>query len=207
MKNSTEILLVSDGFFHPSWAARRVVRGALTAVHGTRFRDARSLNALPGLDVSRFDALVLYYHHKQITTDALALFAQFVQDGGGVLAVHSATASFKQQRRYFEVLGGRFTGHGPVEPIIVTPVQAADPIFDGAAPFTIKDELYLHELWPDLQVHFTALHKGKPQPLVWTRTVGNGRVCYVGPGHRAATMRQPEVQTILQKGLKWVLEG
>ena len=200
-----EILYVSDGFFHPPWGARRAVRQVLLVVPDVRLAQLRSLNDLARLDVGRFAALVLYFHHKEITPHALEQLERFVQNGGGVLAIHSATASFKSRPRYFELLGGRFIGHGPVEPFTIRPSATVAPLFAGLKPFTVNDELYLHELQPGIQVQFEADYQGKAQPMVWTYQVGRGRVCYLTPGHRSATMRQPEMQELVRRGLQWVL--
>lgn len=200
----SEILLVSDGFFHPPRKARQHVWDVITAVPGTKITQVKHLNYLLKLDMSRFQAIVLYVHHKHIALDTMTALEEFVHGGGGLLAIHSATASFKQQPRFFELVGGRFTEHGPVEPIRIKPSQGNDEIFGGIGSFTVKDELYLHEQKPDIRVHFETTYQGKPAPMVWTRLVENGRVCYVCPGHRAETMRQPEIQEILRRGLAWV---
>ncbi|MBE2222085.1 MAG: ThuA domain-containing protein, partial [Anaerolineae bacterium] len=144
----TEILYVSDGFFHPPRQARQIVRDVVTAVPGIQITQVKTLNHLLKLDMTRFKALVLYVHHKHIALDTLAALEQFVQKGGGLLAIHSATASFKEQPRYAELVGGRFTGHGPVEPITIRPAAANDEIFGEIGAFTVTDELYLHELQP-----------------------------------------------------------
>jgi type 1 glutamine amidotransferase len=206
-----DVLLISDGFFHPPFLARRAVRETLETTAGTHFTQVGHLNDLLGLDVERYRAMVLYFHHKQADPEAFAAFERFVRRGGGILAIHSATASFKDQAReergrYFEILGGRFTGHGPVEAFAVQPAGGIDPTFEGIKPFAVKDELYLHDLQPDIRIQFASLHEGELQPLVWTRQEGDGRVCYVGPGHRAQTMQQPPVQAILQRGLLWMIQ-
>jgi type 1 glutamine amidotransferase len=206
-----EILLISDGFFHPPFLARRALRAALESLPGLRFTPAGHLNALLELHSERYQALVLYFHHKQADPAAFAALERFVQRGGGILAIHSATASFKDQApeergRYFEILGGRFTGHGPVAPFAVQPAGGIDPAFAGIQPFTVQDELYLHDVQPDIRIQFEALHEGEMQPVGWIRQEGDGRVCYIGPGHRAQTMQQPQMQAILQRGLLWVMQ-
>ena len=207
-----EILLVSNGFFHPPWLARRAVRETLETAPGSRFTQVSHLNALLGLDIKRYQALVLYYHLKDVEAEAVAALDRFVQKGGGILAIHSATASFKDQAdapgaRYFEILGGRFIGHGPVQSFRVSAGKAAgEAVFGGVGEFVVKDELYLHDLQADIRAHFIARHEGRPVPVVWTREEGRGRVCYVGPGHRTATMQQPQLQEILRSGLSWVLK-
>ncbi len=108
-----------------------------------------------------------------------------------MLAIHSATASFKQEPRYFEILGGRFRVHGAIQTFEVSQTQSAEDVFGHVAPFQIKDELYIHELAPEIAVHFEAMHDGEPVPVVWTRRYGAGRVCYAMPGHTAESMQAP----------------
>jgi type 1 glutamine amidotransferase len=196
-----QILLVSSGFFHPPMLGRWAVRRALGKLPGYTFRTVASLERLPA-DLSGVAALVLFYHHQRISDEALRKLREFVSGGGGVLALHSATASFKDSLPYFEVLGGRFTGHGAVEPFQVTPVPEA-PLFAGVPAFTVTDELYLHEAHPGIVAHFTTRHQDQDVPVVWTYSFGQGRVCYAVPGHRAASMRHPAMQQILRMGLAW----
>lgn len=201
-----QILYVSDGFFHPPRKARKHVLDVITAVSDYQVTQAKNLNTLLKLDMSQFQVIVLYIHHKHIHQEALNALKQFVENGGGLLAIHSATASFKQEQRYFEIVGGRFTGHGPVESIDIRPTDEDGEIFGGIGPFAVKDELYLHDLQPDIRTHFETTYQGKPTPMVWTRNFGNGRVCYICPGHRAETMQQSEIQEILRRGLAWVVQ-
>ena len=115
------ILLASSGFFHPSWLARQRLKRNLQTLPGYVFQQVASLQVLPQLDIFSFRAIVLYFHHKAISPSALACLDEFVRRGGGVLAIHSATASFKQEPRYFEILGGRFRVHGAVQTFKVSP--------------------------------------------------------------------------------------
>ena len=204
----TKILLVSAGWKHPPVGGRSVLRKLLSGLPDYRVDTVHSLAEAVGKPLSGYDALVLYYHHKDaaLSDGELAAFSDYVSRGGGVLAVHSATASYKQTPGYFKVLGGRFTGHGPVESFEIRPAEEADRRFDGIGPFRVTDELYLHELQPDIRVHFTAEYENRRVPIVWTRTHGRGRVCYVCPGHRTATMRQPETGRIIRAGLSLVTD-
>jgi type 1 glutamine amidotransferase len=120
--------------------------------------------------------------------------------------VHSATASFKETLPYFEILGGRFIGHGPVESFAVRPVGKSQ-VFVGIPGFTVKDELYLHECQPGISIHFETAYQGVQAPIVWTYPYGQGRVCYAVPGHRAGTMFNPVYQKILRRGLEWVCQN
>ena len=197
-----KVLLVTDGIFHPPLQARKVLHAALAELEGFEFQHIRSMEQLPG-NLKEFSATVIYLHHQKISASALSALDKFVLDGGGVLGIHTATAAYKEQLHYFEILGGRFIGHGPIEPFKVKPITDSE-IFNGIPAFTVKDELYIHELQPGITPHFTATHEGQEIPVVWTYHYGQGRICYAVPGHRTETMRNETYQKILQCGLTWV---
>lgn len=199
-----EALFVSAGLVHPPILGRHWLRRELAALPGYRLERAPSLEALASLDLERFCALVLYFHQKRISAAALEALDRYVQAGGGVLAVHSATASFKQEDRYSQILGGRFREHGPVEEFEVQPVGGQGGIFAGIPAFAIRDELYLHDYDPEIAVHFQTSVNQRQEPVVWTRRHGAGRVCYAVPGHTGASIRHPQVRAILRRGLRWV---
>jgi type 1 glutamine amidotransferase len=171
-----------------------------------------SLEALSGSSLASTQAVVLYIHRETISPVALEGLESFVGQGGGLLAVHSASASFMQEPRYAEILGGRFREHGPVEPFEVQPAIPQDPVFAGIPPFAVDDELYRHDYDPDNRIHFFTPVDGGQEPVVWTRHYppagtgrsAGGRVCYCALGHTTSSMRNPYVQRILQEGLAWV---
>jgi type 1 glutamine amidotransferase len=200
-------LLVSDGLVHPSLLARFWLRRALAAVPGHRFRRVASLEALPRLPAGSFRAIVLYVHHDTLSAKALKHLEDFVQAGGGLLAIHSASASFKEKPRYHDILGGRFVDHGPLEQFLVQPATLQDEIFGGISQFSVRDELYRHEYDAANRVHFYTMVGEAREPVVWTRRLGRGRVCYCALGHTVSVMRQPQVRQIVQRGLAWVGEG
>ena len=197
-----KVLLVTDGIFHPPFSARQSLHNTLAELDGFEFQHIRSMEKLPS-NLIVFSALVIYLHHKEISERTLASLDGFVFNGGGILGVHSATAAFQKHSHYFEILGGRFIGHGPIEPFEVKPVLQSE-IFDGIPAFTVKDELCIHELQPGITPHFTAIHEEQEVPIVWTYHYGQGRVCYAVPGHRTKTMQDETYQKILQRGLTWI---
>ena len=236
------VLVISSGIFHPSLAGRLALWRALRAAPDVALRHApcgpaeafgaaaAPVEVLARADLPQPDALVLFIHGKTISPTALDALDRFVCEGGSILAVHSATASFKETPRYTAILGGRFTGHPPVGPLEIRPEGPADEIFGAIPAFTVTDEAYRHELADDIRVHFTArllrpaasappaerarttLTEGSTAPseelpIVWTRRHGLGRICYVGWGHCSASLRHPSAVRILQAGLAWVCRG
>lgn len=202
----TPVLLISDGLVHPSLLGRFWLRRALTALPGYLFRRVASLEALPRLPLDSFRAVVLYVHHPTLSPAALECLDAFLGRGGGLLAVHAASASFKEEPRYYDILGGRFVGHGPVEEFVVQPTASQDEVFAAIPEFSVRDELYRHEYDTANRIHFYTALGDEREPVVWTRRRGQGRVCYCALGHTASAMHHPRVQQILQSGLAWVSE-
>jgi type 1 glutamine amidotransferase len=206
------ILLVSQGIFHPSLLCRYWLKQGLEAARKFEIYTAPSIEVLRVLDTGPFRAIVLYFHRKTIsaslapTSGALDRLDRYIRQGGGCLAIHSASASFKTEPRYFEILGGRFSSHGPVHTFTVQPVDPGG-IFSQTGPFNLHDEAYLHQFdssAPDQNtIHFTAEIDGRQEPLVWTRRHGSGRVCCCAAGHTGASMRHPILRNILIEGLQW----
>lgn len=198
------VLLVSDGLVHPSLAGRFYLRRALTVRRGYRFRRVASLEALPGLPFASFRAIVLYVHHKALSPAALEGLEAFLERGGGLLAVHCASASFEEEPRYHDILGGRFVRHGPIEEFVVQPAASEDEVFGDIPAFSVRDELYRHEYAATNRIRLYTAVGEEREPVVWTRSQGQGRVCYCSLGHTVGAMRHPAVQQILQRGLSWV---
>ena len=197
-------LLISDGLVHPSLLGRFWLRRTLAVLPGYRFRRVASLESLVGLPLNSFQAIVLYVHHDTLSPAALERLDAYLGQGGGLLALHSASASFKEEPRYYDILGGRFDHHGPVEEFVVQPADADDEIFWGISSFSVRDELYRHEYDAANRIRFCTMVGDECEPIVWTRERGQGRVCYCALGHTVDAMREPHVQQILRRGLSWV---
>ena len=195
------IWVVSEGIFHPPIDGRFALRRALHGC-GVQVKSCRQLEQLPQ-DMSDIAAIVLYIHRQSVEQGALRRLIDYVRNGGGMLAVHSASASFKRESAFFELLGGRFVGHGKIQRLKFRPLRV--DLFDGIDDFTIKDELYRHEFQPKVEVHWLASAAGEETPAVWTYCFGAGRVCYLMPGHLGSSLRHPAVQEIIQRGLTWVM--
>lgn len=203
----TPVCLVTDGLVHPSLPARFLLRRILTAARRFDLCSYSTLEKVTPDLLQSCRALVLYVHHKTISTGALDALIHYVRHGGGLLALHSAAASFKQEPRYHELLGGVFDRHGAVGRFTVIPDLAEDEVFRVRGPFSLTDERYLHRMLAQVRVHYSSLLDGKPEPFVWTHLYGAGRVCYCAAGHTLAALRSPEIARILLDGLTWACGG
>ncbi len=199
MKN---MLAVSAGIVHPSVMARRFLRNILSDVPDLEVEWTLRTEDLIRLEGARFDGVLLYLHRRVISDAALESLERFTRSGGGILALHCATASFKSRDRFFDILGGKFSGHGPVQQFTARP--RGQGYFQETGPFTVRDELYHHHITGRVEVLYTALDETGEYPAAWTRNYGRGRVFYLVTGHRAKSMLNPGVRTLIQKAALWV---
>ncbi len=199
------ILVVSTGLVHPTITAKRRLKAV---IRGSGLADVVSVRRVGGLSRlagGGFDAAVLYFHRRHISGLALTALDRFVAEGGGLLAVHGASASFKKTSRYFDILGGRFVKHGKIEPYTVSRAEGGDPAFRVTASFRVTDELYIHRYRDDVAFQYVTGTTDGPEPVVWTRDYGKGRVCYISLGHEAAVFANEAVKTIVTDALSYIL--
>jgi len=201
------VLVTSAGIIHPSLRARRCLLREIEKAGDVSITRASSMEEAASLLTRPFDVLVLYLHRREISGRALEALDAFVSRGGGLMAVHSASASFKTCARYHEILGGRFTGHGKVEPYEVRRSAGADLSAGSVEGFTVHDELYIHEYSDDVTVQYYTSHDGRMEPVVWTRTHGRGHVFYCSLGHLASSFQNEPVAAVLRNGLVWAAAG
>jgi type 1 glutamine amidotransferase len=196
-------LLIFDGMFHPPWLGRRNLERSLRSVPGWDFLRISSVEKLPQLPLDSFQCMALYFHHKRVSPSALDSLDRYVKEGGGLLVVHCASASFKKQPQYFQILGGRFREHGSVQELRIDPTNGENGPFSGIPTFTVRDEPFRHEYESTNQIHFTTTIESEIEPVVWTKEHGKGRVCYCSLGHTIEATRNPHVLEILRRGLLW----
>jgi type 1 glutamine amidotransferase len=202
-----KVLVISKGIVHPTIIARRRFMTVLKGIGGLSIDVRSGIESLRRIDGGGYSGVVLFFHRQKISPRALHELATFVSGGGGLLAVHSASASFKTTPGYFDILGGRFVTHGKVGEFTISPREKRDAIFGTIEDFTVRDELYIHEYRDDITVHFETKTESGMEPVVWTRKHKKGRVCYLSLGHVARVMNVHAVREIIERGLLWTIHG
>jgi len=136
------------------------------------------------------------------TVEALGVF---VRAGGGLVAVHSGTAGYREWPTVRSVLGGVFTSHPPACPVTVEP-RRGHPLCAGVEQaFTVHDEHYQMQLddpTADIFLHTRSEHS--VQPAGWLRRSGCGQVAVLTPGHFPAVWLHPSMQCLLANALRAV---
>ena len=207
----------SDGFVHdvvkPQDGESLVVRTMRAVVEdrlgGTlvHVADAADLS-LDGVDV------VAMYTTGPIPLDVGAL-RSFVEGGGGLLGVHCAADTLKDDAAFGSLLGGVFDGHpwnagDAVTLANLAPRHPAARSVGGSR--ALKEEIYqFRDFDPAASQVLIALDLGRtqkkaggePVPVAWLRDAGEGRVAYTSLGHRQDVWEGEWYQQHLAALIEW----
>lgn len=138
---------------------------------------------------------------------------QHVRTGGALLACHTAAICFDAHPSWTACIGAAWSwdrsSHPALGPAQISPTDAGrnHPITHGIETFTTIDEVYgFLDTDLDLEPLLTGAHGGVDHPVLWARSVGNGRVVTDLLGHDAVAMTQTQHHEILRRAARWLLE-
>jgi len=168
-------------------------------------------------DLGDYGAVVLSYgfwNEGDPSDEAKAGLLNYVEGGGGVVALHFACSSFQEWDDYATLLGRVWKkgvgGHGPYGEFTVKIAKPDHPITKGLEDFKTEDELYAKLTGDEeIQVLTTAYSdwSGKVEPIVFTKSYGKGRVLQNVLGHGLDSKRNESYQKLLCRGVEWAATG
>ena len=201
-----DAVLVCGGLWHDFDYARLELLRGLAEYEQVRtrvFEDYDCLDALTGADL-----LITYTCNVRPDAEQQRALTEFVERGGRWLALHGTSSAidppdeqglFRTPRVLGEVgrvLGNQFLAHPPIAPYTVEITSPQHPLVADIEPFEVRDELYVMQLYPPLEVllhaRFTGACRGfaegdvtddEPRPVLYLRPSGNGTVCFFTLGH------------------------
>jgi hypothetical protein len=138
--------------------------------------------------------------------DRRTALQNFVEGGGGVLAIHAAADSHYNWPWYGKLIGGRFARHPSG-----TPMGTIRSLATGESRQRTDEWYYFDDYDPTSKLLITLDPASigekdvNPNPMSWTRTVGRGRVFYTAMGHTKESYSDPWFLRHLAGGLDWVL--
>ena len=131
-------------------------------------------------------------------------FADYVGDGGGLVAVHSGVVKGEHTETLDKLIGCYFLSHPEKCPVTVQPLKP-HPVTKGVDLFCETDEHYKIEIIsPDADILLASYSPAAIHPAGYVRTQGKGRVCVLTPGHTPEVWSNPQFQKLLTNALKWV---
>ncbi|HEU5223850.1 MAG TPA: ThuA domain-containing protein [Candidatus Lumbricidophila sp.] len=151
-----------------------------------------------------------------------------IEAGTGFTGWHGGIAdSYRNKAEYLQLVGGQFVTHPSCDPAIACPeeercflpytVNLTDlgrthEITAGIEDFDLKTEQYwvLHDDLIDVLATTThpapdyhPWHREVTSPAIWTRLWGKGRIVVTTPGHSLDVLANPNVRTIIERGMLW----
>ncbi|MCC7175304.1 MAG: ThuA domain-containing protein [Bryobacterales bacterium] len=149
-------------------------------------------------------------------------FRRYIQAGGGLAGIHSATGSERQWPYFWSVMGGKFLRHPKFQKFVVRVKDPNHPSTKNLpAAFEWEDECYYNEhlspaLHPLLVTDPARLDDpdkgtypgdrfGDSLPLAWWQEVDGGRQFYTGLGHLKEHYANPILYQHILGGILWVL--
>lgn len=197
-------LLLTGGIIHDWQGCGDVIESILQGVNElnlTRVNDDLSVLEAPNLDA--YDLLVFYWTRGELTDAQKNGLLNWVASGKSFVGVHSATASFWDCPEYRAMLGGYFTTHPKPRPYQVSVRDDQHPITKDMIEFTVKDEMYIMNYDPRVDILAATLWKAQIVPVVWTTSWGEGKVYYLALGHDPEACSDENFKTLLVRGCLW----
>ena len=176
----------------------------------------------------RVDLIVQAMSMSTIEMDQFLGLRAAVEAGAGMAGWHGGmVASYKNRTQYLHMMGAQFAEHPGKHPdertgdqsdsymphtINITEFGRRHPITRGIDDFSLVTEQYwvLHDDYLDVLATTTQAvrawdpwHRPVTSPAIWTRQWGKGRIFVITPGHQVEILEDPNVRTIIERGLLW----
>lgn len=196
------LFLGDNGHHQPTRRAKELL--PVLANDGIDLFYTDSRDDLNDAELDRYHAVMLYNNHLSVSEPQIGALLKFVRDGGGLVVLHCASASFQNSEEFIRLVGGAFKSHGTGT---FSAVRTAPdhPAISGVPGFETWDETYIHT--KHNPVNRTVLEvrreNGHDEPWTWVRTYGRGRVFYTAWGHDQRTWGNPGFQRLVERGLRW----
>ncbi len=161
------------------------------------------LSDLNPTNLEGFDNLLIYANHTRITPEQESALLGFVENGGGLVAVHCASFCFLNSPAYVELVGAQFRRHGAgvfQERI----VNHEHPVMEGLEAIESWDETYVHSRHNEDRVLLAERPTREGgEPWTWVRTHGKGRIFYTAWGHDQRTWGKEGFHNLMEKAIRW----
>lgn len=164
-----------------------------------------NLNDLNAENLKKYDGLLIYANHDNLSPEQEKAMQEFVEGGKGLIPLHSASGCFANSDWYIKTIGGQFKSHG-TDTFTASIVNKKHPVTQGLSEFSTWDETYVHQnLNNDMTVLMERQEGSTKEPYTWVRNQGKGRVFYTAYGHNDSTWTNPGFLNLVKNGVMWAV--
>lgn len=198
------LLILCDGMIFP---------GGYTSPYP--FMDPEKIKIISDPPLPKFDEQPQMW----ITTEQGRAIRRFVEGGGSAWFFHNASYISGANEDFRHVEGALFTGHTPFRPYKMKVVNQDHPITRGVNDFVVTEEQHyvVYDKDPEYvlvrSVNEEGLefktetygNQGATCEACWAYEYGQGRVCFMAPGHTIPSLWNPEYVKLQKNALRWLL--
>lgn len=214
----------STGFRHDSIPAGVEAMKAIAAKLGYAADTSEDPDVFTAEKLAGYKAIVLVStttdpkkpESEWFTGERRDALVGFMKAGKGVVGLHAATDSHYHWPWFGQLMGGYFQFHPKGTPKGTLTVHDSKHPATKKLPKTItrNDEWYYYkDLDPLVNVLITvdpqSIGDGQPDvnpnPVVWSKEFGGGRVFYSGLGHTLESYQEPYILDLLTGGLQYAI--
>ena len=225
-----KVLLICDDYWHPGQTAIDGIEPLKQ--QGFEFDVMKNADNLyfetlkkyPVILMCKSDEIPQTGRQPWRTEAAQKTFAGYVENGGGLTAVHSALVNSETPGELDQLIGCRFLGHPDSCPVTVQCIKP-HPVTEDVEQFCETDEHYrivITQSDADILAASYSPPQGKDDkhqedqffnthaaiyPACYVRTHGKGRVCVISSGHFSAVWLNLQFQRLLSNAIKWTSGG
>ena len=193
---------VGGAAFHDPVHLPKMLKGILEDTGDFEVTITEDRDQFKAQNINNYDLVLIYTTGGELTKEQEQGIVSFVENGKGLVGIHSATDSFKNSDAYWKLVGGRFTGHGSGT-FKVKITGKRHVTVKNMQGFEITDETYRHKFHPESDLVVLMRREMDGDPVTWVQYYGEGRVFVTGLGHDAKAWENPAFQEMVINGLLW----
>jgi type 1 glutamine amidotransferase len=198
-----QILFLGHNSEHHNAAVYLPLLASQLATEGINFTYTSNPDDLNSENLEKYDALMIYANHEQITPEQENALLTFIEKGRGFIPVHCASFCFQNSPKYIDLVGGQFLRH-KTDTFTTSIIKKDHPIMKSLEEFSTWDETYEHDkLAKDITVLMERVDGEHHEPWTWVKEFGKGRVFYTAYGHDERTWNNPGFHKLIKEGILW----
>lgn len=217
-KRPHALVLTGDRYHAPGLAREYIAKALLEENIPATFIE--NVNALSAEALSTVDLLIILRDGMNwpdgfnkppfiwMTDAQQQAIWDFVNRGGGFLALHNAQGKYPPGGLYYKLFGGDYNGHPKPYKFAVRVENPNHPITAGVHDFEVFDEQHTVKYYLDKE--HLLLRSISPEnlesPAGWWREQGKGRFVYLAPGHTQDALSNPMMQLLIRNSVNWLLK-
>jgi uncharacterized protein len=169
-------------------------------------------------NLQRFDAIILMSTTGTIfNSQQKAAIQKFVQQGKGIVGIHSATDTEYDWPWYTQLIGAQFLNHPHNQTLRLNVINRNHPsTYHLPEKWVWSDEIYSFQnfnskvnvlITADESSYDAGEGMGKFHPIAWTNEFDGGRMFYTALGHTDWAYLNPDFLKHLLGGIWWAAKG